>query len=68
MEAPNERIVRTGEDTGVVYGVKKCAEIWFKREEMIKGEGLVILDKKAEALDLEKGILQIPGDRTGKAD
>ena len=54
MEAANEIIVRASDDTGAVYGVKKYAEIVFKRGEIIKGEGLMILDKKAEALDLEK--------------
>ena len=51
MEAANEIIVRASDNTGAVYGVKKCAEILFKRGEMIKGEGLMVLDKKAEALD-----------------
>ena len=54
MEAANEIIVRASDDTGAVYGVKKCAEILFKHGETIKGEGLMILDKKAEALDPEK--------------
>ena len=54
MEAPNEIIVRASDDKGAVYGVKKCAEILFKRGEMMKGEGLMIVDKKTETLDPEK--------------
>ena len=49
MQAAKEIIVRASDDTGAVYGVKKCAEIVFERGEIIK-EGLVILDKKAERL------------------
>ena len=47
-------IVKAGMDTGACYGVKKCAEIVFKRGTMIKGEGLAVLDEKMEALDPNK--------------
>ena len=53
MEVSNEIIVRASDDTGAVYGVKKCAEIVFRRGEMIQAEGLTIL-VKPEALDPEK--------------
>ena len=41
-------------DTGACYGVKKCAEIVFKKGKMIKGEGLTVLEEKMEALDPNK--------------
>ena len=41
-------------DTGACYGVKKCAEIVFKKGKMIKGEGLTILEEKMEVLDPNK--------------
>ena len=54
MEAANEIIVKASDDTGAVYGVKKCAEIVFRRGKMTKSEGLTILEERAEALDPEK--------------
>ena len=54
MEAANEIIVKASDDTGAVYGVKKCAEIVFRRGKMTKGEGLTILEEKTKALDPEK--------------
>ena len=36
-------------DTGACYGVKKCAEIAFKKGKMIRGEGLTVLEEKMEA-------------------
>ena len=41
-------------DTGACYGVKKCAEIVFKRGKMIKGEGLSAIEEKMKALDPEQ--------------
>ena len=38
-------------DTGACYGVKKCAEIVFKRGKMIKGEGLSVIEEKMKALN-----------------
>ena len=40
-------------DTGACYGVKKCAEIAFKKGKMVKGEGLQILRERMKALDPE---------------
>ena len=54
MEAANDIIGRASDDTGAVYDVKKCAEILFKRGEIIKGESSIILDKNVEALEPEK--------------
>ena len=42
----NEIIVKASMDTGACYGVKKCAEIVFKKGKMVKGIGLAVLEKK----------------------
>ena len=54
MEAANEIIMPASDDTGAVYGVKKCPEIMFRRGKVTKGEGLTILQERAEVLDPEK--------------
>ena len=41
LEIVNEMIVKASMDTGACYGVKKCAEVVFRRGKMIKGEGLL---------------------------
>ena len=41
-------------DTGACYGGKKCAEIVFKRGEMIKREGLSVIKENMKALDPEQ--------------
>ena len=41
-------------NTGACYGVKKCAEIIFRKGKMIKGEGLAVLGEKMDALDSNK--------------
>ena len=41
-------------DTGACYGVKKCAEIVFRKNKMIKGEGSAVLEEKMNALDPNK--------------
>ena len=33
-------------DSGACYGVKKCPEIVFRKSKMLKGEGLVVFEKK----------------------
>ena len=54
LEIANETIVKASMDTGACYGVKKCAEIVFKKGKMIKGEGLTVLEEKMEAIDPNK--------------
>ena len=54
LEIANEMIVKASVDTGACYGVKKCAEIVFKKGKMIKGEGLTVLEEKMKALDPNK--------------
>ena len=54
MEIANETIVEASMDIGACYGVKKCAEIVFRKGKMVKGEGLSVLEEKMKALDPEK--------------
>ena len=54
LEIVSEMIVKASMDTGACYGVKKCAEVVFRRDKMIKGEGLTVLEEKIEASDPEK--------------
>ena len=35
----NGVIVTASTDTGAIYGVRKCAEMQFKRGKMVKGAG-----------------------------
>ena len=41
-------IVKGKMDTGACCGVKKCAEIVFRKSKMIKGEGLAVLEEKMD--------------------
>ena len=41
------------QDTGKAFGVSKCAEVVYKRGNMVKGERLQIDNNKAECLDPE---------------
>ena len=43
-------IVKVSIDTGVCYKVKKCAEIVFRKDKMIKGEGLGALEENMDVL------------------
>jgi len=54
LEVMNEMIVKASSDTGAVYGVKKCAEVVYKRGKMVKGEGLQVLEERMQALDPAK--------------
>ena len=44
------KIVKASMNTGPCYGVKKCADIVFKKGKMIKGEALAVLEERMEAL------------------
>ena len=50
----NEILVKASTDTAAIYGVKKCAEIIFKRRKMVKGDGLQVINDKMKALDPEQ--------------
>ena len=54
LEIENEMIVQASRDTGACYGVKKCAEVVFRKGKMVKGEGLTVLEEKMQAMDPEK--------------
>ena len=54
LRCANELIVKASSDTGACYGVKKCAEMVFKKGKMVKGEGLDILEERMKALDPDK--------------
>ena len=54
LEAVNEMIVKGSMDAGACYRVKKCAEVVFRKSKIIKGEGLVVLEDKIDALDPKK--------------
>ena len=54
LEIANKTIVKTSMDTGACYGVKKCAEIVFRKGKMVKRERLPVLQEKMKALDPEK--------------
>ena len=54
LEVVNEKMVKVSMDTGACYGVKKCAEIVFRKGKMTKGEGLAVLEEKIDALNLRK--------------
>ena len=54
LETANETIVKASMGTGACYGVKKCAEIVFRKGKMVKGEGLPVLEEKMKAMDPEK--------------
>ena len=50
----NEMIVKASMDTGAYYGVRKCAEIVFRKGKMVKGEVLAVLEEKMDAFDPNK--------------
>ena len=54
LEIANETIVKASMDKGACYGVKKCAEIVFRKGKMVKRERLPVLQEKMKALDPEK--------------
>ena len=50
----NEMIVKASMDIEACYGVKKYAEIIFRKAKMIRGEGLAVLEENMDALDPNK--------------
>ena len=53
LQETNMILTGISQDTGMTFGVSKCAEVVNKRRKMIKGEGLQIDNSKAECLDPE---------------
>ena len=50
LKMVNETIVKASQDTGVCYGVKKCAKIVFNSRRMVK-VGLDVLAERMNALE-----------------
>ena len=66
-------IVQGSHDTGACYGVAKCAEIVFERGEMVRSEGLQMLEEQMSSMDPDEnelykflGIEQADGIKTKK--
>ena len=47
-------IVKASMETGACYGVKKCAEIVFRKSKMVKSEELQAFEEKMNALGPDK--------------
>ena len=47
----NEVIVQARHDTGACYGVLKCAEIVLESGNMVRGEGLEVLEERMKTMD-----------------
>ena len=56
LKMVNETIVKASQGTGECYGIKKCAEIVFNRELLVKAEDLNVLAERMKALDPEQNI------------
>jgi len=71
LKEVNEVIVQASYDTGACYGVSKCADIVFDHGNMVKGEGLPVLEERMKTMDPDKneiykflGVEQADGIRT----
>ena len=53
LQETNMIVTGISQDTGMTFGVSKCAEVLYKRGKMTKGKGLQIDNNKAEYLDPE---------------
>ena len=56
LQIVNEIIVQASNDTGACYGVSKCAEIFFERGQMVKGEGLEVLHARMKTIDPDENV------------
>ena len=66
MNVVNEMIVKASVDTEACYRVKKFAKIFFRKDEMIKGERLAVLEKNGCIKPEQKQDLQISWVQTGR--
>ena len=71
QESHNAFIVQASHNTGVCYGVSKCAEVIFEHGKMVRGEGLQVLEERMKTMDPNEneiykflGIEQADGIRT----
>ena len=55
LELLHDTIVQASFDTGARYGVKKCAEVVFRKGVMVKGNGLSIMEDRMKSLDPDNG-------------
>ena len=55
LELVHDTIVQASFDTGARYGVKKCAEVVFRKGVMVKGNGLSIMEDRMKSLDPDNG-------------
>ena len=46
----SEIIVQASHDTGACYGMSKCAEIIFEHGQMVRGEGLHMLEERMKTM------------------
>ena len=53
LQETNMIVTGISQDTGMTFGVSKCAEVVYKRGKMTKGEGLQIDNSKVKCLDPE---------------
>ena len=53
-EVVNEMFVKASMDTGACYGLKKCADILFRKGNIIKEEEWAVLEEKLDTLDSNK--------------
>ena len=62
----NEVIVQASHDTGACYGISKFAETVFKRDKMVREEGLQVLEETVKTMDPdEHKVNNFVGNKTG---
>ena len=57
----SEIVVQASMDTEAVYGVKKCAQMVFKKGKMVKGKVLWIMEERMKAIDPEQEVYKFLG-------
>ena len=59
LKDAKEIIVKASNDTGTCYRVAKCAEIIFEGGEMVKDEGLKVLNERMKTTDPDENEIDI---------
>ena len=54
MKDVNDTIVQASHDTGACCSVAKFAEVYFGKGKMVKGEGLQVIQKRLNTMDLDQ--------------
>ena len=58
----SEVVLRANHNTGACYGVSKCIELVFEHGEMVRGEGVEVLEERMKTMDPgENGIYKFLG-------